>query len=140
MKYLYKGMGIPGWGDISGSVLLGWHEKVRRENIHFVDHDSGSWRDMGKKMLTTTSLIPPLFFFLAVNRGCRSGMYCSYNDRSKNRVRRTVPVQSSENNFSQHFLIMIILRESSSFNHIKNNLYLPIIHCIRPIENKLAVA
>ena len=28
MKYLYKGMGIPGWGDISGSVLLGWHEKV----------------------------------------------------------------------------------------------------------------
>jgi len=28
MKYLYKGMGMPGWGDISGSVLLGWHEKV----------------------------------------------------------------------------------------------------------------
>ena len=63
MKYLYKGMGIPGWGDISGSVLLGWHEKVRKENIHFVDHDSGSWRDMEKKMLTTTSLIPPFFFF-----------------------------------------------------------------------------
>jgi actin related protein 2/3 complex subunit 5 len=30
MKYLYKGMGLPGWGDVSGSVLLGWHEKVRR--------------------------------------------------------------------------------------------------------------
>lgn len=29
MKYLYKGMAMPGWGDISGSVLLGWHEKVR---------------------------------------------------------------------------------------------------------------
>jgi len=29
MKYLYKGMGMPGWGDVSGSVLLGWHEKVR---------------------------------------------------------------------------------------------------------------
>jgi actin related protein 2/3 complex subunit 5 len=28
MKYLYKGMALPGWGDISGSVLLGWHEKV----------------------------------------------------------------------------------------------------------------
>ena len=30
MKYLYKGMAMPGWGDISGSVLLGWHEKVSR--------------------------------------------------------------------------------------------------------------
>lgn len=29
MKYLYKGMAFPGWGDVSGSVLLGWHEKVR---------------------------------------------------------------------------------------------------------------
>ncbi|TEB33692.1 actin-related protein ARPC5 [Coprinellus micaceus] len=28
MKYLYKGMALPGWGDISGSVLLGWHEKL----------------------------------------------------------------------------------------------------------------
>lgn len=28
MKYLYKGMALPGWGDVSGSVLLGWHEKV----------------------------------------------------------------------------------------------------------------
>ncbi|KAG2090363.1 actin-related protein 2/3 complex subunit 5 [Suillus discolor] len=28
MKYLYKGMGMPGWGDVSGSVLLGWHEKL----------------------------------------------------------------------------------------------------------------
>ena len=29
MKYLYKCMAMPGWGDVSGSVLLGWHEKVR---------------------------------------------------------------------------------------------------------------
>ena len=29
MKYLYKGMAMPGWGDVSGSVLLVWHEKVR---------------------------------------------------------------------------------------------------------------
>jgi len=28
MKYLYKGMAMPGWGDLSGSVLLGWHEKL----------------------------------------------------------------------------------------------------------------
>jgi len=32
MKYLYKGMAMPGWGDVSGSVLLGWHEKVRFVN------------------------------------------------------------------------------------------------------------
>lgn len=34
MKYLYKGMAMPGWGDVSGSVLLGWHEKV---SFVFVD-------------------------------------------------------------------------------------------------------
>ncbi|TFK47123.1 arp2/3 complex [Heliocybe sulcata] len=28
MKYIYKGMAMPGWGDVSGSVLLGWHEKL----------------------------------------------------------------------------------------------------------------
>jgi len=28
MKYLYKGMAMPGWGDVSGSVLLVWHEKL----------------------------------------------------------------------------------------------------------------
>lgn len=28
MKYLYKGMALPGWGDVSGSVLLVWHEKL----------------------------------------------------------------------------------------------------------------
>ena len=33
MKYLYKGMAMPGWGDISGSVLLGWHEKVREGSV-----------------------------------------------------------------------------------------------------------
>ncbi|TCD62793.1 hypothetical protein EIP91_006411, partial [Steccherinum ochraceum] len=27
MKYLYKGMSLPGWGDVSGSILLAWHEK-----------------------------------------------------------------------------------------------------------------
>lgn len=34
MKYVYKGMGMPGWGDVSGSVLLGWHEKVRSPVLH----------------------------------------------------------------------------------------------------------
>lgn len=29
MKYLYKGMAMPGGGDINWSILLGWHEKVR---------------------------------------------------------------------------------------------------------------
>lgn len=33
MKYLYKGMALPGWGDVSGSVLLGWHEKVYRAKL-----------------------------------------------------------------------------------------------------------
>jgi len=28
MKYIYKGMAMPGWGEVSGSVLLGWHEKL----------------------------------------------------------------------------------------------------------------
>ncbi|KAI9572042.1 actin-related protein 2/3 complex subunit 5 [Boletus coccyginus] len=28
MKYIYKGMGTLGWGDVSGSVLLGWHGKL----------------------------------------------------------------------------------------------------------------
>ena len=36
MKYLYKGMGLPGWGDVSGSVLLGWHEKVRQISDLFI--------------------------------------------------------------------------------------------------------
>ena len=38
MKYLYKGMAMPGWGDISGSVLLGWHEKVRSSSCFSVRH------------------------------------------------------------------------------------------------------
>lgn len=56
MKYLYKGMALPGWGDVSGSVLLGWHEKVRVPSLHFLrspldsalevrDADDGLWRD-----------------------------------------------------------------------------------------------
>ena len=58
MKYLYKGMGLPGWGDISGSVLLGWHEKV---SISFVEcRETGeAW----KEMLTTTLSLS----FAAVN-------------------------------------------------------------------------
>ncbi|KAF8532611.1 actin-related protein 2/3 complex subunit 5 [Gautieria morchelliformis] len=28
MKYIYKGMAMSGWGDVSGSVLLTWHEKL----------------------------------------------------------------------------------------------------------------
>jgi len=28
MKYLYKGMAMPGYTDINGGVLLSWHEKV----------------------------------------------------------------------------------------------------------------
>ena len=36
MKYIYKGMGMPGWGDVSGSVLLGWHEKVRFSFVVFL--------------------------------------------------------------------------------------------------------
>ena len=29
VKYFYKWIAMPRWGDVSGSVLLGWHEKVR---------------------------------------------------------------------------------------------------------------
>ena len=36
MKYIYKGMAMPGWGDVSGSVLLGWHEKVRLKFIYLL--------------------------------------------------------------------------------------------------------
>ena len=54
MKYLYKGMALPGWGDVSGSVLLGWHEKVRHPQAlrmarladlerHLVDGGGGYW-------------------------------------------------------------------------------------------------
>ena len=35
MKYLYKGMAMPGWGDVSGSVLLGWHEKASVSDCPF---------------------------------------------------------------------------------------------------------
>lgn len=42
MKYLYKGMAMPGWGDISGSVLLGWHEKVRSSRRFSVCHSFAS--------------------------------------------------------------------------------------------------
>lgn len=28
MKYIYKGMAVPGTGDVNGSVLLSWHEKL----------------------------------------------------------------------------------------------------------------
>ena len=48
MKYLYKGMALPGWGDVSGSVLLGWHEKVRFNTSSVV-------------VTTDSRLIPRLF-------------------------------------------------------------------------------
>ncbi|KAG1728673.1 hypothetical protein EDB19DRAFT_1746105 [Suillus lakei] len=35
MKYTFKGMGMTGWGNMSGSALLGWHEKVRLELISY---------------------------------------------------------------------------------------------------------
>ncbi|KIY48592.1 ARP2/3 complex 16 kDa subunit (p16-Arc) [Fistulina hepatica ATCC 64428] len=28
MKYIYKGMAMPGWGDVNSATLLGWHEKL----------------------------------------------------------------------------------------------------------------
>ncbi|KAI6022613.1 hypothetical protein EDC04DRAFT_2525117, partial [Pisolithus marmoratus] len=27
-KYIYKDMGMPRWGDVGGSILLPWHQKV----------------------------------------------------------------------------------------------------------------
>jgi hypothetical protein len=63
MKYLYKGMAMPGWGDISGSVLLGWHEKVRIIS-NTDDHD--------------------LMFFFAVDRSRRDGLYRTNYDRPEN--------------------------------------------------------
>ena len=57
MKYLYKGMGLPGWGDISGSVLLGWHEKV---HFHLSDSREAWKRDAN---LLPLSLILLFFFF-----------------------------------------------------------------------------
>ncbi len=89
MKYLYKGMALPGWGDVSGSVLLGWHEKVRRTillselpclpfavdggsgyRVHRARHDRQKNRMMNLKhwmyntcgMLSRTSLVSPPFW------------------------------------------------------------------------------
>ena len=59
MKYLYKGMALPGWGDVSGSVLLGWHEKVC---CQFVMHH------------LTVSL------GLVVDGGCGYWLYCTSDD------------------------------------------------------------
>ena len=63
MKYLYKGMAMPGWGDVSSSVLLGWHEKVRHSFIIRRDRRSISF---------------------VVDRGRWCGMHSSNNDGSKN--------------------------------------------------------
>ncbi|KAG6887861.1 hypothetical protein C0995_012112 [Termitomyces sp. Mi166 len=55
MKYLYKGMAMPGWGDISGSVLLGWHEKGSTHiyaayiRPFFVKHEE----DLGSEIVST---------------------------------------------------------------------------------------
>ena len=64
MKYLYKGMGMPGWGDVSGSVLLGWHEKV-------------CWLHFGHFLST------PLTGDTA-HRGCGNWMHCTSYDGPKN--------------------------------------------------------
>ena len=63
MKYLYKGMGMPGWGDVSGSVLLGWHEKVR----------SSYCREVTDVYLVYTA-----------DRGRWDWMYCTRHDRPEN--------------------------------------------------------
>jgi hypothetical protein len=66
MKYIYKGMGMPGWGDVSGSVLLGWHEKV------------------------CDPCMPPIYvhtkYTAAVDGSSGNGLRCTSNDRPKNRV------------------------------------------------------
>lgn len=59
MKYLYKGMAMPGWGDVSGSVLLGWHEKV-----------CGRW----------PACAPWVLIDLAVDGGCGCGLHRAHND------------------------------------------------------------
>ena len=59
MKYLYKGMALPGWGDVSGSVLLGWHEKVCCQFV--IRH-------------LTVSL------GLVVDGGCGYWLYCTSDD------------------------------------------------------------
>jgi hypothetical protein len=61
MKYLYKGMGMPGWGDVSGSVLLIWHEKV--SDLHKLLRDGSD-----------------LCSFV-VDGSCGYGMYSTGHDR-----------------------------------------------------------
>ena len=63
MKYLYKGMALPGWGDVSGSVLLGWHEKVR---THFE--------------LIFARKLTVLRFCCSVDGGCRYRMHRQGHD------------------------------------------------------------
>lgn len=64
MKYLYKGMALPGWGDVSGSVLLGWHEKVCRALL-----------SLDSAMVTPLSI---------VDRGCGNGLHSQSHDRQTN--------------------------------------------------------
>lgn len=81
MKYLYKGMGVSGWGDVSGSVLLGWHEKVR---FNFYFYCDCNW---------VVSCVAPLYllqfrltdvyyeiFLCAVDGGCGYGVYRAGDD------------------------------------------------------------
>ena len=63
MKYLYKGMGLPGWGDVSGSVLLGWHEKVRTPLDHL------------HPVLLTTQILR-----FTVDGSSRDRLYCTSHD------------------------------------------------------------
>jgi hypothetical protein len=68
MKYLYKGMAMPGWGDISGSVLLGWHEKVRFSSL----------------------CLPLLMQPFTVDGGRWHGMYCTNHDGQTNRLMQSI--------------------------------------------------
>ncbi|KAG6830300.1 hypothetical protein H0H92_001378 [Tricholoma furcatifolium] len=51
MKYLYKGMAMPGWGDISGSVLLGWHEKTLYNILSYATFKALSSRPLSETNL-----------------------------------------------------------------------------------------
>jgi hypothetical protein len=67
MKYLYKGMGMPGWGDVSGSVLLGWHEKV--------------------SILDAIAVLTCLTFWFGIaDRGCGRRVHRASHDRSENSI------------------------------------------------------
>jgi len=65
MKYLYKGMAVPGASDVSGSVLLAWHEKVC----------------LGVVMVILSRLIA-----CTGDRDCGYGMHRARHDRPPHRI------------------------------------------------------